>query len=403
MPRIWTTQTNRRAFLNSLIGGAALAGSSCSGPPPAPEAKTEAVQVPDQIKAFCVDFNWEPHGLTDEERGDWPNRFAKPGLWADASPREHVAWYKALGANVMQTFAVSCNGYAWYKSDRIPPQPGLKHDFLTESVDLGHEQGIMVVGYFCIGSNTRWGKENPDLSYGTPSTQHIPFTDEYLEFLGASIEDTIKSTDLDGFMIDWVWNPNKNLRKSGWIESEKELYSQLMSKPFPEGEPPAGQELVDYERTAIDRCWARIHDVTKTARSDCQIWLSIGDPRRPEIAGSNMFREVDWAMNENANTDYIEAAAANKGSNTRLLQCLVGWQDHDSAAFLETIGDGTPDLYGFARPREDSLPLPIEQYLSKTFDSFLTDPENRYLISDRNIAALARYYNGLSLDYVSGS
>jgi len=80
------------------------------------------------IKAFCIDFNWGPKGI---------NGFAGPGVWADASPEEHVRWYEGLGVNVIQTFAVSCNGYAWYKGGIIPPQPGLKHDFLTEVVRLG--------------------------------------------------------------------------------------------------------------------------------------------------------------------------------------------------------------------------------------------------------------------------
>ena len=84
------------------------------------------------IKAFDLDFNWGPGG---------PNGFAKPGLWADADPARHVAWYKALGANVIQTFCVSCNGYAWYKNGVVPEQPGLKHDFLRQVVRLGHREG----------------------------------------------------------------------------------------------------------------------------------------------------------------------------------------------------------------------------------------------------------------------
>ena len=31
---------------------------------------------------------------------------------------------------------------------------------------------MRVMGYFCIGANTRWGAEHPDLSYGTPSAYH---------------------------------------------------------------------------------------------------------------------------------------------------------------------------------------------------------------------------------------
>jgi hypothetical protein len=67
----------------------------------------------DLIKAYCIDFNWGEGG---------PNAFAAPGLWADASPAEHVKWYKDLGVNTIQTFIVSCNGYAWYKNGVVPPQ-----------------------------------------------------------------------------------------------------------------------------------------------------------------------------------------------------------------------------------------------------------------------------------------
>ncbi|MCH7229142.1 hypothetical protein, partial [Haloferula sp. A504] len=99
-----------------------------------------------EIKSYCIDFNW----ALGRRAG-----FAKPGTWAEADPKEHVQWYKDVGANVIQTFAVSCNGYAWYKSDLIPEQPGLKHDFLTEMVKLGHAEGMKVMGYFCIAANTR--------------------------------------------------------------------------------------------------------------------------------------------------------------------------------------------------------------------------------------------------------
>ena len=67
------------------------------------------------IRAFCIDFNWGPGG---------PNGFAPPGLWADADPQQHFAWYAGLGANVIQTFAVSCNGYAWYQGGKGPAATG---------------------------------------------------------------------------------------------------------------------------------------------------------------------------------------------------------------------------------------------------------------------------------------
>ena len=48
------------------------------------------------IKAYDIDFNWGEGG---------PNGFAKPGLWADANPADHVNWYAELGCNVIQSFA----------------------------------------------------------------------------------------------------------------------------------------------------------------------------------------------------------------------------------------------------------------------------------------------------------
>jgi hypothetical protein len=158
--------------------------------------------APPPIKAFCIDFNWGPKGI---------NGFAGPGVWADASPGNHVRWYEGLGANVIQTFAVSCNGYAWYQGGIIPSQPGLKFDFLTDVVRLGHAKGMRVMGYYCVGANTHWGRQHPDLSYGTPSAPHIPLTTAYLDYLCASIADALNRTGMDGFMIDWVWNPSRRI------------------------------------------------------------------------------------------------------------------------------------------------------------------------------------------------
>ena len=66
----------------------------------------------DPIKAFCIDFNWGAGG---------PNGFTAPGGFAQADPTVHYHWYKGLGANVIQTFCVSCNGYAWYQGSAVAP------------------------------------------------------------------------------------------------------------------------------------------------------------------------------------------------------------------------------------------------------------------------------------------
>ncbi len=85
------------------------------------------------IRAYNIDYNWNPHA-------GYINDFARPGLWADADPAELMNWYADLGCTVVHSFAVSCNGYAWYKQGVIPQQPGLKHDLLKDMVAIGRKK-----------------------------------------------------------------------------------------------------------------------------------------------------------------------------------------------------------------------------------------------------------------------
>jgi hypothetical protein len=341
-------------------------------------------ESPETIQAFCVDFNWGEGGI---------NRFARPGLWADADPKEHVAWYDSLGVNTIQTFAVSCNGYAWYKNGDIPPQPDLKHDFLPEMVRLGHEKGMQVMGYFCIGANTRWALENPDYSYGTPNRPHIPFTDFYLSYLRSAIQEALKISKMDGFMVDWIWNPSNEIRGDLWLETEKELFETLMEKPFPDKSLLSPEEKLEYERKAIDRCWQTIRNAAKSIDPDCIIWLTCNDLEHPTVVNSNMFREVDWLMNENVDPTTIKTVQNMIGEQTRLIQCLVGWGDrHNAYKVLSDQAFQDLNWYGFSKPDEDSLPLPVKTYLSDPYDSFKGN--------NKNIAVLARFYNNWPLDGV---
>ena len=59
-----------------------------------------------RIQSFCIDFNWGANG---------PNGFPAPGTFAHADPAVHYRWYRNIGVNVIQTFCVSCNGYASYR------------------------------------------------------------------------------------------------------------------------------------------------------------------------------------------------------------------------------------------------------------------------------------------------
>jgi hypothetical protein len=337
---------------------------------------------PDPIKAFCIDFNWGEGG---------PNGFARPGLWADASPEEHVAWYAALGCNVIQTFAVSCNGYAWYKGGGVPPQPGLTHDFLPEMVSLGHRRGMKVMGYFCVGANTRWGQTHTNLSYEVPSAPHIPFTTEYLRFLCDSISEALQRTGMDGFMIDWVWSPGDlDGTPLHWLKCEQEMYRELFGEAFPGKDKITQERELEFRRRAIDRCWDQIRSAAKRAKPDAVIWLSCANVGSPVVANSKLFKEVDWLMNEATDPKSLQEVSAMKGPHTRLVQCVVGWGDrHDARQILSGGAERNFGIYGFAKPAPNSLPLPVAQYRSRPVSSFQGN--------DRNIAVLARYFNGVPL------
>jgi len=335
------------------------------------------------IRAYCLDFNWGEGG---------PNGFAKPGLWADASPTEQVKWYKALGANTIQTFCVSCNGYAWYKNGSIPCQPGLKYDYLCDMVRLGHEQGMKVFGYFCIVSNTRWGLEHPDLSYGIPADRHIPFTQRYLDYLDTAIREAVALSGIDGFMIDWFYQPNRSATNGEWLECEKVRYQELMGRPFPGRLDLDSKEYIAYSRLAIEKTWDVIHRAAKETNPHCLIWLTCFDITHPHIVNSKMFRQVDWLMNEGGDLARIERIRGMVGKNTRLITCLAEWNKQDARnVAVDAIKAGV-GLYGFAKPDANGLLPFADHYLSMPIDHLSGD--------ERNIAALARIYRQLPLDYI---
>ena len=349
----------------------------------------DAPAVPARIKAFDLDFNWFFNSATKQ------SEFAPPGYYAEADPEEHIRWYHDLGANVIQTFAVSCNGYAWYRNGFVPPEPGLKYDFLPEMVRLGHKKGMLVMGYFCVGANSKWGADHPDLSYGTPSTYHIPFTDAYLDYLSHSMADAIQKTGMDGYMIDWVWNPQSRLRASGWLPAEKKLFDQLTGKSFPASGQLDAESTLVYERKAIDRCWDRIKEARDRVDPRCIIWLSCNDLSNPTVTGSRMLKEVDWAMNESPDPKLYRMGEQMVGPKTRMIQNVVGWLGHDAEKFLSDPANHDLDLYGFATPRANSLLPPVKDYLTKPMACFAGSDKGS--VNDRNIAALARFYRGLPL------
>ncbi len=346
-----------------------------------PEASVDA------IKAYCIDFNWGTGEAEGEKR---INNWALPGEWAEADPAQHVAWYKALGANVVQTFVVSCNGYAWYKNGVVPEQPGLKYDFLPEVVRLGHKEGMRVFGYFCAGANSRWAKENPELSYGRSSTQHIPYTDAYLSYLDKAIRDAVRKTKMDGFMVDWLFQPNRGAMKGKWLDCEKKLYVQLMSQEFPGEDKLTKEQDVEYGRKAIARAWRTIHTAAKETNPNCLIWLTTHQPLNPHTVGSQMYREVDWMMNEAGDIERVKAMMPMVGKHTRMLTCLAAWNLKNPTVVVPVAIKEGIGLYGFGKPGTNSLlALPNMTNSVRTLKG-----------NEKNVAALSRAYLGLPIDSV---
>jgi len=338
--------------------------------PPKDAWKVELLKQP--IRSYCIDFNW-----VLKKDG---NVFPESGHWADADPAAHVKWYKEIGANCIQTFILSANGYAWYKGGPIPEQSGLKHDFLPEVVRLGHKESMLVMGYYCIGANTLWGKLHPEQSYGTPSWMHIPLTKEYIDYLCVSVEDVLKRVDIDGFMLDWMVNTSGE-----WLDCEKTMYAELMGAPFPGADKVTPADLEKFNALAVKRCWTRVRDTARKIKPDCILW--------PNGLNHLNLEGVDWLLNEGPDVETTEAARLKlNGRPVRLIQNQVGWRSHDARKVFCNPVHRARDFYGFAAPYDNGLPLPVAEYLSKPVEAFKA--VDKMTINDRNIAALIRFYLG---------
>jgi hypothetical protein len=290
---------------------------------------------------------------------------------------------------VIQTFCVSHNGYAWYRNEVTPEQPGLEHDFLRDVVKLGHAEGMVVMGYFSIAANTRWGKEHPEHSYGTPSGYHLPYTDAYLAYLTAAIGDAVRNTGIDGFMVDWIWQPSRKANGNQWLDAEKKLYKQLMDEPFPGEDKLTPAQDLAYSRKAIDRCWKTIRKAAKDVNPKCIVWLTCNQINHPHIKDSDMLREVDWLMAETGSNQQLEAIRKTVGKHTRLITCLAAWNNADPAVVIpDAVAKGI-GLYGFCQPSGKNGTIPLDKILKEPLTMFHGD--------ERNISALARAYHGKSL------
>jgi hypothetical protein len=290
------------------------------------------------VKAFCVDFNWSG------------GKASPPGTFAHADPAEHVGWYRDLGANVIQTFCVSYNGYAWYPSAVAPVTPGLKHpNFLGEMVERGHKAGMRVMGYFTLGANPYWESHNPGLAHGDDSDYiKIPMTLEYLDYFCRSVEDLLAKVAVDGFMIDWV----RPTQHKSWLPCEREMYRQLIGEAFPKDAAPSADAVLEFDRRAMERAWRHIRRTVRATRP-ALIWTNhpILKNEYPLWQGHRILQEADWVLNEAPDLDHLEWLHAQAGPRTLIAQNLCGWKDHDASTWrrVDTRRFG---LYGFAKADE---------------------------------------------------
>jgi len=317
------------------------------------------------VKAFCVDFNWGDQGVSP------------PGMYAQADPGEHVRWYQELGANVIQTFCVTYNGYAWYPSEVAPVTPSLKaSDFLGEMVRLGHRAAMKVMGYFTLGANPYWESRHPDLGHGDDSDYiKIPFTLQYLDYFCRCVEDALGKTGIDGFMIDWV----RPTQHRNWLACEKDMYRQLIGEPFPSSGEPSAEAVLQFDRLAIARAWRHIRRTVRATRP-VVIWTNhpIIEKEYPLWVDHPLLKQVDWILNESPELAALDWLTSQVGPHTLIVQNLCGWEGHDASAW-KTIDSKRFGLYGFAKA-----------------DPRTTLPDRRRATNVKNIAILRQAFHEIS-------
>lgn len=307
------------------------------------------------FNAFCLDFNW-----------DYTYRAASPGLYARADPAEHLAWYRDLGVNVIQSFLVGYNGFAWYPSAVAPVTPGLKGNFIGDLAELAHDAGMKCFGYFCLGSNTWWEMHNQDLVHWDCRKWNIPHSEKYLDDFCAVVTESFRRVPVDGAMIDWIRPPYRKR----WLACEKEMFQRFMGESFPAcGSLPEPVE-VEFQRRVLENAWRRIRAAATEARPGVLLWTNhpfqisaeslvsgatevTGSAQYSPVGeralweGNHILRDADLVLNESPDPSILDWLVANSGDHTLVVQNICGWQNHD-AAIWRSIDRSKFGLYGFA-------------------------------------------------------
>jgi len=112
----------------------------------------------------------------------------------------------------------------------------------------------------------------------------------------------------------------------------------------------------------------------------------------PHAINSDMYKEADWLMNESGDMKRINQVKSMVGKHTRLITCLARWNGKDATKVVPEALKAGVGLYGFAKPRKMSGLIPLDGIMSKPVSELRGD--------DKNIAVLARAFNGVSVNAV---
>ncbi len=305
------------------------------------------------IRGFSVDFNWDAF-----------SRPAPPGLYTHAVPGDQLRWMQDLGANTIQTYCVSYNGLAWFKASRTAPvNPGLKHDFLPELVELGHAAGMRVMGYFCLAANPIYERANPN-EILKESWMPVLLTQKYLDYFCAQVREAAMACEMDGFMVDWFSPP---VKRNQWIPAERTLWQEIVGEEFPTADPDQPATWA-YERALLERAWAHIRAAADSVRPGLIIWPNIfgvhDDKTRALYGGTRLMREADWILNEFPKTDHIQETRRHMGQNAILIQDVCGMAEHDADTLWDTVEQLGGHAYGYAKtdPVTCLPPTQVESY-----------------------------------------
>lgn len=326
------------------------------------------------MRGFSIEFNSDDLGQP-----------LSPGLYRNVTAESQLNWYLDHGVNVIQTFCMGLNGYAWYQSKVAPVEPGLNGNFLKELVDMGHEAEVEVHGYFNPVGDAIYRRNNREESSVIDSRRNLPLTTKLIDYYCRCIEEAVKETGIDGFLIDWF-----DEIEPLWIPAEKKIYEELTGNAFPEkpideiGEYPVPwdwfgesnlpvflekDEVINFRYLAIERAWKKFRDAAKSVNPDVKIWINppFRDWDLDVFKDSSVIKEADMILSEGRNMK-VAFWLREHAPDTPIFVNFGGLGGDNHKSFpLEEFHKNGFHYYGFAHP-EVKTGLPSKQTLKKIAD-----------------------------------